>query len=54
MGYVINDIDFTSNYYTYGYRYMYNYGYSYGYAADSKKKLPWYKKITSLLRGNKK
>lgn len=55
MGYVVNDIDFTSSYgYGYGYQYSYNYGYSYGYGVDTKKKLPWYNKITSLVKGKKK
>ena len=55
MGYVVNDIDFTSSYgYGYGYQYSYNYGYNYGYGVDTKKKLPWSKKIKSLLKGNKK
>lgn len=41
MGYVINDIDFSSTY-GYGYGYNYNYGYGYGYSKEIQKK-PWYK-----------
>lgn len=41
MGYVINDIDFSSSY---GYGYGYNYGYGYGYGKDLEKK-PWYKRF---------
>ena len=41
MGYVINDIDFSSSY-GYGYGYNYNYGYGYGYSKEIQKK-PWYK-----------
>lgn len=45
MGYVINDIDFTSSYgYGYGYNYNYNYGYGYGYGKNIEK-LPWYKRL---------
>jgi capsular exopolysaccharide synthesis family protein len=43
MGYVINDIDFSSSY-GYGYGYGYNYGYGYGYGKDLEKK-PWYKRF---------
>jgi capsular exopolysaccharide synthesis family protein len=43
MGYVINDIDFSSSY-GYGYGYNYNYGYGYGYGGDSEKQ-PWYKRF---------
>lgn len=43
MGYVINDINFTSSY-GYGYNYNYGYGYGYGYGKEGEK-LPWYKRI---------
>nr|WP_315184868.1 polysaccharide biosynthesis tyrosine autokinase [uncultured Flavobacterium sp.] len=45
MGYVINDINFSSSYgYGYGYNYNYNYGYGYGYGKDIEKK-SWYKRF---------
>ena len=43
MGYVINDINFSSSY-GYGYGYNYNYGYGYGYGKDIEKK-SWYKRF---------
>lgn len=43
MGYVINDIDFTSSY-MYGYGYNYNYGYGYGYGKDVEER-SWYKRF---------
>ena len=45
MGYVINDINFSSSYgYGYGYNYNYNYGYGYGYGKEIEKK-SWYKRF---------
>lgn len=43
MGYVINDINFSSSY-GYGYGYNYNYGYGYGYGKEIEKK-SWYKRF---------
>jgi capsular exopolysaccharide synthesis family protein len=40
MGYVINDINFSSSY---GYKYAYNYGYAYGYGRENAKK-SWFEK----------